>query len=74
MTVTVEQAKAKLGELIAQTARGEKVLITEDDKPVAELVAVSQPRPTPKFGFAKGVLEIVSDDDDHLKDFEEYMP
>lgn len=25
-------------------------------------------------GTAKGVLTVISDDDDHLKDFAEYMP
>ena len=35
---------------------------------------VASARPQPKPGFAKGTLTIVSDDDEHLKDFAEYMP
>jgi len=73
MTVTVKQAQSSLEDLIDRTARGEKVVITRDDKAVAELVPVHQEKPAPKFGFAKGVLEIVSDDE-HLKDFKDYMP
>jgi antitoxin (DNA-binding transcriptional repressor) of toxin-antitoxin stability system len=74
MTVTVEQVQSSLKDLIDRTARGEKVVITRDNKAVAELVPVPQETPTPKFGFAKGMLTIVSDDDEHLEDFKDYMP
>lgn len=74
MTVTIEQAQASLKELVDRTALGEKVVITRDNKAVVELVPVSADRPQPKFGFAKGVLTIVSDDEEHLKDFADYMP
>lgn len=74
MTVTIDQAKAQLTELIAKTAAGESVIITGlDDHPVAELVPVRHAK-TPKLGFAKGKLHIVSDDDEHLNDFKDYMP
>jgi hypothetical protein len=36
----------------------------------AEVKSNRKPR---KAGSAKGLLTIVSDDDEHLKDFEEYM-
>jgi prevent-host-death family protein len=74
MTVTIEQAQASLQELVDRTARGEKVLITRDNKAVAELVPVTADRPVPKPGFAKGVLTIIADDDEHLEDFKDYMP
>lgn len=74
MTVTIEQAQASLNELLERTARGEKVVITRDDKAVAELVPVTTDRPQPRPGFAKGVLTIVSDDEEHLEDFKDYMP
>jgi hypothetical protein len=41
---------------------------------VAQLVAVKTPKLQPRFGSCKGMLTIVSDDDEHLKDFAEYMP
>ena len=74
MTVTIEEAQASLKDLIERTKQGEKVLITRDNQPVAEIISVRAERPTPIFGFAKGMLTIVSDDDDHLEDFKEYMP
>ena len=74
MTVTIEQAQASLKELVDRTALGEKVVITRDNKAAAELVPVPAGKPTPRFGSCKGMLEIVSDDDEHLKDFSDYMP
>lgn len=73
MTVSVEQAQLSLGELIEKTSRGEKVVITRDQKPVAELIAVAATTPRPRFGSCKGMLTIISEDDEHLKDFDEYM-
>ena len=73
MTVTIEQAQLSLQELIEKTAQGEKVFITRDQKPVAELVPVAIDRPVPVFGSCKGMLTIVAEDDEHLKDFAEYM-
>ena len=37
MTVTIEQAQLSLTELIRRTSQGEAVVITQDQKPVAEL-------------------------------------
>ena len=73
MTVSVEQAQSSLKELIAKTAEGEKVIITQDQTPVAELVPVSPAKPVPVFGSCRGMLTILSEDDEHLKDFGPYM-
>ena len=42
-TVTIEDAKARLSELIEQLHPGEEVIITRDQKPVARLVAEAKP-------------------------------
>ena len=73
MTVTLEEAQAKLPELIAQLTAGDPVVILQDDRPVAELRCTVKTKPRPQFGACKGMLTIVADDDEHLKDFEEYM-
>jgi len=76
-TVTIAEAQAKLPDLIHQLTPGDEVVITENNQPVAKLVS-QQPqakaglRPPP--GLGKGFITIVSDDDEHLKDFAEYMP
>jgi prevent-host-death family protein len=76
-TITIDEAQARLRELIHQLAPGEAITITENQEPVAKLVSQS-PKPAPGLrpppGLGKGFITVVSDEDDHLKDFEEYMP
>jgi len=72
--VTIEEAQAKLPELIEQLSPGEEIVITRNARPVAKLVGQPEEKPQPVFGRGKGKVIIVSEDDEHLKDFEEYMP
>ncbi len=74
-TVTIQEAQAQLTDLIHALTPGDEVVITENDQPVAKLVSekpVARQRPQP--GLCKGMITIVADDDEHLKDFAEYMP
>jgi antitoxin (DNA-binding transcriptional repressor) of toxin-antitoxin stability system len=75
-TITVEEAQARLKELIHQMAPGEEVVITENLQPIAKLVSEQAPIPRlrPPPGLGKGMITIVADDGEHLKDFAEYMP
>ncbi len=74
LTITIQEAQAKLPDLIHNLKPGDELVITENNQPVAVLVAsrLSQPRPQP--GRAKGMLTILAEDDEHLEDFKEYMP
>jgi len=73
-TITVEEAQAKLKELIHQLAPGEEVVITENQEPVAKLVGESPKKRQPrKAGNCIGMIRIVADDDEHLEDFKDYM-
>ncbi len=73
-SVTLEEAQARLPELIDHLSTGEQLLITRDARPIARLVAEEQPKRKPrKAGNCQGMLVIVADDDEHLKDFAEYM-
>ncbi|MBX9628810.1 MAG: hypothetical protein K2X82_33760 [Gemmataceae bacterium] len=45
MTVTVAEAQARLPELIAGLQPGEALTLTQDDRPVAELVGKAPPAP-----------------------------
>jgi len=75
ITVPIDEAQSRLAELIRQLAPGEEIIITENQQPVARLAAEkSPPRQRRVPGLGKGMITILSDDDDHLKDFEEYMP
>ena len=79
-TITLEDTHTTLAELIEQLPAGGEVAILRDGKPVATLKATASPDPPPTGwqrpgpGLLKGMLTIVSEDDDHLKDFEEYLP
>jgi antitoxin (DNA-binding transcriptional repressor) of toxin-antitoxin stability system len=73
-TVTLEEAQAHLPELIDQLGPGETLVITRAQMPVARLISEQPPKRKPRQpGNCKGMLTIVSDDDEHLRDFAEYM-
>ena len=73
-TVSIEEASVKLREIIAGLGPDDEVVITEDDRPIAKLVLYRKPQQRPGPGLGKGMITVVSDDDEHLKDFQEYMP
>ena len=73
-TVTVQEAQTRLAEIIDQLTPGEEVILVRDSRPVARLVAEPAEPPRPVFGRGKGMLTIIAEDDEHLKDFAEYMP
>ena len=75
MTVTVEEARSQLPELIALSRTGQEVIITADGQPVARLVGEASPKREPrKLGTLKGtVLYMAPDFDAPLDDFKEYM-
>lgn len=75
LTVSVEEAQGKLKQLISQLGPGDELIITEDDRPIATLSAkTAEQRKRRVPGLGKGMITILSDDDEHLKDFSEYMP
>ncbi len=74
-TISIEDAQAKLPELIGGLSKGEELAITQGDRVVARIVGERPERwERPGPGLAKGIFSIVEDDDEHLKDFAEYMP
>ena len=70
-TVDIDVATASLAEIIAGLKPDDEVEIIHNQRTVARIVPPK--RHTPQFGSCKGMLTIVSDDDEHLKDFAEYM-
>jgi len=76
-TVTIQEAQVNLPNLIHDLSPGDELVITENDQPVAKLV-IERPQTKPGLrpppGLGKGFITIVADDDEHLKDFQEYMP
>jgi antitoxin (DNA-binding transcriptional repressor) of toxin-antitoxin stability system len=73
-TLTLEEAQATLADLIHSLTPGTEVVITENNQPVAKLVAAPVERPHPLPGRGQGMLVVLTEDDEHLEDFKEYMP
>ena len=72
--VSIDEAQVKLREIIAQLGPDDEVVIVENQQPVAKLVGGRVARQQPGPGLCRGMMTIVSDDDEHLEDFREYMP
>ncbi len=76
MTMALEDIKVSLPGLIDSLAPGDVVILTRNQHPVARLVneplnPKSGLRPPP--GLGKGFITVISDDEDHLEHFREYM-
>ena len=74
-TVTLEEASARLGELIEHLAPGDEIVITRQNEPVAKLIAQQPPTRKPRQpGTLKDAILFMADDfDAPLEDFKGYM-
>ena len=72
-TATIEDVQARLPQILDALAPGEEVVIMRDVKPVGRL-SHDLPKGVPIAGRGKGMLIVRAEDDEHLKDFAEYMP
>jgi antitoxin (DNA-binding transcriptional repressor) of toxin-antitoxin stability system len=74
-TIPIEQASSRLSELIHSLGPSDEIVLTENEQPVARLLLPSKMKGVARVpGLAKGMLTTLSEDDDHLADFSEYMP
>jgi len=74
-TITIEEAQAKLSELIDRLTPGEEVVIVRNDRPVAKLLAqpVLVRGPRHPGGAKDKIVYMAEDFDAPLEDFKEYM-
>jgi len=71
--ISVEEAQAKLPELIDDLPPGEEIIITKDDHAVARLIS-THPTAARKLGGLRGSITYIAPDfDAQLDDFEGYM-
>ncbi len=66
----ISQAKTDLSKLLDLAIKGEEIVITQDNKPVAKISPIKRPL---KRGSAKGKVWMSSDFDEPLEDFQQYM-
>jgi prevent-host-death family protein len=71
--IELEQAARQLANLVDEVGRGDEVIITKDNQPVAKLVGYAGARRRIEAGSAKGLITIADDFDEPLEEFEEYM-
>lgn len=73
-TASIEEVQARLPELLRDLGSGDEILIVAGGKPVGRLLPAPMPNGMPIAGRGKGKLVIHAEDDEHLRDFTEYMP
>jgi len=72
--ITLSDVSSKLPALLEAIRKGDEIVVTDRDKIVARVIGEGSILRTPReFGFLKGKIEIIAEDEEHLKDFEEYM-
>ena len=73
ITVTIEEAQANLREFIRHLAPGEEIIITEEQRPVAQLRLQGEPPKRPAPGSGKGSVMFMSPDfDEPLEEMQDY--
>jgi prevent-host-death family protein len=73
-TVTVQDAKARLEEIIDRLHPGEEIVITRDNRPVATLTGSANPQARSRqLGTLKGTVKYMAPDfDAPLDEFKDY--
>ena len=72
-TVTLDEAKTHLYDLIEAAAAGEEVFIKKNENVSVQLVPRSAKRRKRRFGSAKGLISMAPDFNAPLADFKDYM-
>ena len=72
--ISLQEAETRLPELIEEAAQGQEVLITRGDGVSFRIVPAVEAYPHPRFGSAKGLIELSDDFDAPLADFDAYAP
>lgn len=74
ITVSIDEATARLPELIDSLRADGEVIITKDYQPVAKLSSAAALARRPRQpGSARGKLVILAEDDGYLEDFANQM-
>lgn len=68
--IAISEAQAKLPDLLAKVSVGEDVVIQGEDGTSYKIIQLN--RHAPKFGSAKGLIEISDDFDEPVEGFEDY--
>ena len=73
--ISLEEVQSKLPEIVHGLGQGDEIVITEGKQAVARLLGPTRAARRPrKPGSARGKLQVLAEDDEHLKDFGDYIP
>ncbi len=73
-TITIHEAKTHFSRLIQRALAGEEIIVSKGREPVVRIVPIPEAIKERKFGGGKGiVLDISSDFDEPLEEFEDYL-
>lgn len=73
-SIQVDGSQATLPNLLDQLSQVDEIVILQNAVPVGRLTRITSEHPRPIAGRGKGKLEILSDDEQHLQGFEDYLP
>ncbi len=72
--VALEDAGARLSQLIQDAQAGEEIIITRGADQIAKIVPLNPDAPRPRFGSARNILVYMADDFDATpEDFKDYL-
>ena len=75
----LEESPPPLTVLVEEVKRGEEIVLTDHDQPVARIVSPAQALAgngnhiRPRFGCLAGKIDLAPDFDEPLEDFKDYM-
>ena len=70
-TVSIQDARTRLSQLIARAVAGEPFIISKAGKPLVTVTRIEQPEPktgTRRLGFLEGQIDIPEDGDDSFQE------
>lgn len=67
--VNIQMAKRHLSKLLEKVEKGEEIIITKRDRPIAKLSTIEGIRQERRIGTAKGTVKIADDFDAPIEDF-----
>jgi prevent-host-death family protein len=71
--IDAQEINKQIYNLIETVGKGEEIVITKDNEPVAKIIPFKKNKPKPQFGSAKGMITMSEDFDEPLEDFNEHM-
>jgi prevent-host-death family protein len=71
--IPIHEAKTQFSRLIARAEAGEEIIVRRGSRPVAKIIAYSEPVASRRPGALKGMIHIGDEFDAPLDDFADYV-